>query len=136
MARLIQQNTVNGLILEAGQAITLERPSLQKQSIDTLYGSTPRRAIETLIVHGYCYSDNVSSGTMNGASTTDGITKAVISAKSENGPIAQSDFTPGCVLVWNGRRYRVSYGLELRHQQHLLAHRLELTPEESNNARY
>jgi hypothetical protein len=73
---------------------------------------------------------------MKGSSTTDGVTKAVISAKGKNGLISKSDFTPGCVLIWNVRRYRVSYGLELRHQEHLLAHRLELTPEESNNARY
>ena len=129
-AMQITHDDILDLINEAGQSLFLEIPNRSPLQIDTRYGSTPARLAVNREVMGYIYSSKINQIPITGTVAKTGEVIAIVFAKG----LTRADFTPGCVLIGDGRRYRVALGMELRHRATLLAYELKLTPEEAPSA--
>lgn len=121
----ITHDDILDLINEAGQSLMLEVPNRSPLPIDARYGSTPARASTSREVRGYIYSQKINQIPLTGTVAKTGEVIAIVFAKG----LTRADFVPGCVLIGDGRRYRVALGMELRYRATLLAYELKLTPE-------
>jgi hypothetical protein len=126
----ITPDDIVDLINEAGQSLILEIPNRTPLPIDTRFGAATTRPSTNREVRGYLYSPKINQIPLTGTSAKSGEVIAIVFARG----IVPEDFTPGCILIGNGKRYRVALGMELRHRATLLAYELKLTPEQVPNA--
>ena len=124
---MISPADIKKLIREAGQRLTLETRAVgDRLTLNVEYGYTSQPATSTKKLHGYVYSPSVKERPIIGATFLEGDAMAVISAVG----VSKEAFTPGCILIADGRRYVVAYAGETKHQTTVLFHRLQLTPED------
>lgn len=123
---MIDPSGIKKLIGEAGQDLKLEtRSTGDRATLNTQYGYSSPPTVTTIKLNGYVYSPTAKERPMIGATFLEGDAMAVISSPG----VGQELFTPGCILIADGRRYSVAYAGATKHRSTILFHRLQLTPE-------
>lgn len=123
---MIDPSVLKKLIGEAGQDLRLEtRATGDRPTLNTEYGYSSQPTTTTIKLHGYVYSPTAKERPIIGATFLEGDAMAVISSLG----VGQELFTPGCILIADGRRYSVAYAGATKHRSTILFHRLQLTPE-------
>lgn len=124
---MITASIVKKLIGEAGQDLRLEtRITGDRPTLNTEYGYSSQPTTTTIKLHGYVYSPTAKERPIIGATFLEGDAMAVISSPG----VGKDLFTPGCILIADGRRYAVAYAGATKHRSNTIFHRLQLTPED------